>query len=90
MYLSFCFIAELLPSGLRFMNYGNLFFVLILLQVFKNYKISLVKNIILFAVPGFIFKILFTNIAQPILILSPTFWYGTFFGVILEGLNFKM
>lgn len=88
MYLSFCFIAESFPSGGRFMNYGYLFFVLILLQVFKNYKISLVKNIILFSLAGFIFQILFTNIMIPILILSPTFWYGTFFGIIIEGFNF--
>ncbi|MDC0086568.1 hypothetical protein OAI39_03945 [Polaribacter sp.] len=90
MFLSFCFIAESIPSGGRFMNFAYLFYVLFLLQLFNTYKILLVKKVILFSLPGFIFQILFTNVMLPVLILSPTFWYGTFFGVIIEGLNFQL
>lgn len=89
-FLSFCFIAESIPSGGRFMSFAYLLYVILLLQLYKTYKILLIKKLILFSLPVFIFDILFTNIMLPVLILSPTFWYGTFFGVIIEGLNFQL
>ena len=89
LFLSFSFVIESFPSGGRFMNIAYLFYFIYLVRLYSILKTRLVKRIILFALPAFIFEILFTNIMLPILILSPTFWYGTFFGALIEGLTFQ-
>lgn len=90
LFFSFAFIATSIPSGVRFLSIGYLFFTVFLVSIYRLHNGKLIKKIILLAIPGFIFNILFTNIMLPILILSPTFWYGTFFGIIIEGLNFQL
>jgi len=88
-YYSFCFIATSFPSGSRFLNIGHLFFVILLIKFYSYNKKKSLKKIILFALPVFSFSILFINFMLPLLILSPTFWYGNVFWIIIEGLNFS-
>lgn len=86
-FFSFAFIANSFPSGGRFMSFAFLFLVLFLIKCYNIYRKKDIKKIIFIALPVFSFKILFTNFMIPYLILSPTFWYGNIFWIIIEGLT---
>ena len=49
-----------------------------------------IRTLILYAIPVFSFNIAFTNFMLPLLILTPTFWYGNIFWIIIEGLGFHI
>lgn len=87
-FFSFAFLATSFPSGGRFMDLAYLFFILCLLKFYSIYRNKKIKNLILFAVLVFSFDIAFTNFMLPYLILTPTFWYGNLFWIIIEGLGF--
>tara|TARA_B100001146_G_scaffold224592_1_gene243075 strand:- start:484 stop:1722 length:1239 start_codon:yes stop_codon:yes gene_type:complete len=86
-FYTIAFIATSVPSGARFLNIAHLFMLLLLGKLYIVNKGLRIKKIILWALPVFSFNILFINILLPILILTPTFWYGNLFWIILEGLN---
>lgn len=85
---SFAFIANSFPSGGRFMAFAYLFFAVCLVKFYSIYKNKDIKKIIFIALPVFLFNIAFTNFMLPYLILTPTFWYGNIFWIIIEGLGF--
>lgn len=88
LFYSFAFIASSFPSGGRFMNIAHLFFILLLVKFYGVYKPKKIKKLIFWALPVFSFNIAFTNFMLPILILTPLFWYGNLFWIIIEGLDF--
>lgn len=87
-FYSFSFIATSIPSGGRFLNIAHLFFILLLVKFYSLYGTKHLKNLIIIAIPVFSFNIIFTNLVIPFLILSPTFFYGNVFWIIMEGLDF--
>lgn len=89
-FFSFSFIATSFPSGVRFLSFALLFFILYLSKFYDVYKNQKIKIIILCALPVFSFNIVFTNFMLPYLILTPTFWYGNLFWIIIEGLGFYL
>jgi hypothetical protein len=87
-FYTFAFIANSFPSGGRFMNIAHLFFIILLVKFYSSYQTKNIKIVISWALPVFSFNIAFTNFMLPLLILSPTFWYGNLFWIIIEGLDF--
>ena len=87
-FFSFAFIASSFPSGARFLSLALLFFVLYLGKFYSVDKNQKIKKLILWSLPVFSFNIAFTNFMLPLLILTPTFWYGNLFWIIIEGLGF--
>jgi hypothetical protein len=87
-FYSFAFIALSVPSGGRFMNIAHLFLLVLLVKVYVISKKRTYQNLILWSLPVFAFTILFTNFLLPVMILTPTFWYGNFFWIIIEGIDF--
>ncbi|MEY4835737.1 MAG: hypothetical protein RI980_1852 [Bacteroidota bacterium] len=87
-FYSFAFIATSFPSGARFLNIAHLFLMLLMVIMYVKYSNRNFKKIISWSLPVFSFNILFTNGMLSWLILTPTFWYGNFFWIIIEGLDF--
>jgi len=87
-FYSFAFIATSFPSGARFLNIAHLFLMLLMVIMYVKYSNRNFKKIISWSLPVFSFHILFTNGMVSWLILTPTFWYGNFFWIIIEGLDF--
>lgn len=87
-FYSFAFIAMSFPSGGRFMNIAHLFLIVLITKFYAIYRKKDIRNIILLALPAFSFNIAFMNGLFPFLILSPTFWYGNVFWIIIEGIDF--
>jgi hypothetical protein len=86
-FYSVAFIATSIPSGGRFLNIAHLFFFLLLVKFYVDFELKNIRTLIFIALPVFSFNILFTNGLLPIMIVSPTFWYGNVFWIISEGLN---
>ena len=89
-FYSFAFLATSFPSGVRFLNIAHLFFCLLLIKIYTIYQTKKYQSLILWALPVFSFNIIFTNIFLPVMILTPNFWYGNFFWIIIEGINFTL
>ena len=89
-FYSVALIASSIPSGGRFLNIGHLFMILLLGKFYAIYKAKDIRRLIAWALPVFSFNIAFINFMLPILILSPTFWYGNFFWIIIEGFDFHL
>lgn len=89
-FFSFAFLANSFPSGGRFMSFALLFFVLYVVKFYSVYKTKKIRKLILWAIPVFSFNILFTNFMLPLLILTPTFWYGNILWIIIEGIDFQI
>jgi hypothetical protein len=87
-FYSFGFIATSFPSGGRFLNIAHLFLMLLMVIMYAKYSNRNFQKIISWSLPVFSFNILFTNGMLSWLILTPTFWYGNFFWIIIEGLDF--
>lgn len=87
-FYAFAFIASSVPSGGRFLSIAHLFLFVLLVKVYVIYKKKTYQKIILLSLPVFAFSIAFTNFMLPFLILTPTFWYGNFFWIVIEGMNF--
>lgn len=89
-FYTFAYIALSFPSGERFMYIAHLFLFVYIAKIYVNYKSKTLKNIILFALLVYSFNIIFIVFFLPIMILSPTFWYGNFFWIVGEGIGFKL
>lgn len=87
-FYSFSFIALSIPSGGRFFNIAHLFLLVLLAMTYQINKQKQIKTIILLAIPVFSFNIAFISGMLPILILTPAFWYGNLFWIIMEGIGF--
>lgn len=87
-FYSFAFIATSFPSGARFLNIAHLFFMLLMLKLYVKYHTKNFQKIISWSLPVFSFNILFINFMLSWLVLTPTFWFGNFFWIIIEGLDF--
>lgn len=82
------FLASSLPSGARFLSIAHLFLILLLCKIYAVYNKNKMKKLIVWSLPVFSFNIAFTNFMLPFLILTPTFWYGNLFWIIIEGIGF--
>ncbi len=89
-FYSFSFILSSIPSGIRFFGIAHLFLVLLLVKIYGNHQVVNLKRLIVWALPVFSFDILFINVLLPILVLTPTFWYGNVFWIIIEGMDFYL
>lgn len=89
-FYAFAYVALSFPSGERFMYIAHLFLFVYIAKLYSNYKSRTLKNIILLAIPVYSFNIAFIVFFLPIMILSPTFWYGNFFWILGEGIGFKL
>jgi hypothetical protein len=87
-FYSFAFIATSFPSGARFLNIAHLFLMVLMLKLYVKTSTRYFQKIIGWSLPAFSFNILFTNGMLSWLILTPTFWFGNFFWIIIEGLDF--
>lgn len=87
-FYAFAFIATSFPSGARFLNIAHLFFIILVGKFYAIYQGKNLKTLILFSLPVFSFNIAFINGMLPLLILSPTFWYGNVFWILIEGWDF--
>lgn len=87
-FYSFAFIAISFPSGGRFMNIAHMFLFILMVKLYAVYKNEKMKKIIVLSLIPFSFSIAFTNGMLPLMILSPTFWYGNVFWIIYEGIGF--
>lgn len=88
-FYAFAFIASSIPSGGRFLNIAHLFLLVLMVKFYAIYKTKSYRKLILGSLSVFSFNIAFTNGMLPIMILTPTFWYGNFFWIIIEGIGFK-
>ncbi len=84
------FIAASIPSGGRFLSIAHLFMILLMGKFYAIYKEENMKRLIVWALPVFSFNIVFINGLLPILLLTPTFWYGNIFWIIIEGMDFYL
>lgn len=82
------FIVSSFPSGARFLNIAHLFFCVFLAKMYFVYEGKGLKRLIIWSLPVFSFSIAFINGLLPVMILTPTFWYGNFFWIIIEGIGF--
>lgn len=89
-FYSVAFIATSFPSGGRFMSIAHLFFLVLLGKFYGVYKERDIQNLILIALAVFAFNITFVNGILPLMILTPTFWYGNIFWIIIEGWGFNV
>lgn len=87
-FYSVAFLALSFPSGGRFLIIAHLFLFLFLGKFYAIYSSMKFKKLIIVSLLVFSFDIVFTNGLLPILILSPSFWYGNLFWIIIEGLDF--
>lgn len=89
-YYSIAFVATSFPSGGRFLVIAHLFLFLYMAKMYAVYKRRDFQKLILWSLPVFAFEILFINGFGPIRTLTPTFWYGNFFWIIIEGIGFSV
>lgn len=87
-FYSFAFIATSFPSGGRFLNIAHLFLMLLMVTIYVKDSTRNFIRLISWSLPVFSFNILFTNGMLSWLILTPTFWYGNFFWIVIEGIDF--
>ncbi|NMH25347.1 EpsG family protein [Flavobacterium solisilvae] len=87
-FYAFAFLASSVPSGSRFFDIAHLFLFVLLVKFYAIYKTKSYQNLILWSLPVFAFNIAFINGMLPLMILTPTFWYGNVFWIIIEGIDF--
>jgi len=87
LYYSFANLASTMPSGGRYMQIGHIFLFILICRLYRVHKSKKIRKLIIMSLLPFSFQIVFIDIAIPILILTPTFWYGGFVGVVLENLG---
>ncbi len=88
-YYAVALLATSIPSGARFLNIAHLFMFILLGKLYVIHKKKSMKRLIIWSLPAFSFTIAFTNFMLPILILSPTVWYGNLFWIFIEGMYFN-
>jgi len=86
--VSFSFIAISFPSGGRFMNLSNLFFILLFLKFYNLLEFKIIKRFILLGGLVFSFDTLFVNVLTPFLLVDIKFWIYNIFWIVLSGLDF--
>lgn len=89
-FYSVSFIATSFPSGGRFLSIGHMFLFILLGKFYAINKSRSIKRIIVFSLPVFSFGIIFYNIVLPLMLLTPTFWYGNIIWIIIEGIGFRL
>ena len=82
-------LATSIPSGGRFLSIAHLFMFILLGKLYAIHKKRSMKKLIVWSLPAFSFSIAFTNFMLPVLVLSPTVWYGNFFWIFIEGMYFN-
>lgn len=87
-FYSFALLAASFPSGVRFLNIAHLFLLVLFAKFYRIFRSRSFRHLIMWSLPVFAFHIAFINGMLPIMVLDPTFWYGNFFWIIIEGLNF--
>ena len=89
-FYSFTSIGLSFPSGIRFMNIAHLFLMILTSKFLIEFHYKKIKNLILMALPLFIFNILFINFLIPILILDFSFWFKNIFWNLISGIDFNL
>lgn len=88
-FYSFAFVISSFPSGGRFFSIAHLFLLVLLLRYLSYDTGTSYTRIIRWSMVVFLFNVLFINFLLPVLLLSPTIWYGNVFLIIIEGLEFN-
>jgi hypothetical protein len=89
-FYSFTSIGLSFPSGIRFMNIACLFLMILTSKFLIEFHYKKIKNLILMALPLFIFNILFINFLIPVLILDFSFWFKNIFWNLISGIDFNL
>lgn len=84
------YFASMFPSGSRFLAISNKFLFFVAAQMYSLAPVKSFKRWVLLLIPVYSFSIAFNLFLLPIMILSPTFWYGNLFWIIFEGIGFAM
>lgn len=89
-FYSVAYIASSFPSGGRFMSIAHMLLFILFAKFYNINKSKRMQRLILFSLPVFSFNVAFANLMLPLMILSPTFWYGNIFWILIEGTGFYM
>ena len=89
-FYSVAYIASSFPSGGRFMSIAHMLLFVLFAKFYNINKSKRMQRLILLSLPVFSFSVAFTNLMLPLMILSPTFWYGNIFWILIEGTGFYM
>ena len=84
------YFASMFPSGARFLTISNKFLFFTAAQIYGLAPLKSFKKWILLSIPVYSFTIAFNYFLLPIMLLSPTFWYGNLFWILFEGIGFTM
>ena len=89
-FISFGYIATVIPSGGRFQIVAYLAAVLLFLRVYVKSPSIQLQKMILWGLPAFAFNILFVIGYIGYTVVSSTVWYGNLLWIIYEGIGFKV
>ena len=89
-FISFGYIATVIPSGGRFLIIAYLAAVLLFLRVYVKSPSIQLQKMILWGLPAFAFNILFVIGYIGYTVVSSTVWYGNLLWIIYEGIGFKV
>lgn len=88
-FLSFSFVASVIPSGSRFVAVGFLFTLLFIARLYFLFPTDEMKKFVLWSLPVFSFGILFGIGYLSISLVSSTIWYGNLPWIIWEGIGYE-
>ena len=89
-FISFGFIAKVIPSGGRFQTIAYMAALLLFLRIYAKRPSVSLQKLTLWGVPVFSFSILFGIFFLGVLLTSSTIWYGNLVWLIIEGIGFKV
>lgn len=89
-FVSFGFIATIIPSGGRFQIIAYMLSLLLLLRVYVKSPSRKMQRLILWGIPVFSFNVLFGIGYIGYAVVSETVWYGNLLWIIYEGLGFEI
>lgn len=89
-FMSFGYIATVIPSGGRFQFISYLATILLLLRIYVKFPSIQLQKIILWGFLAFAFNIFFIIGYIGYTVVSSTVWFGNLFWIINEGLGFEV
>ena len=89
-FISFGFIATVIPSGGRFLTIAYLVALFLLLKIYVKFRSSQLQTLIKWGIPIFSFKIFFGIIYLSYSLVSSTLWFGNLFWILYEGIGFEV
>jgi hypothetical protein len=82
LFMSFGFIASSVPSGIRFLSIGYMFFYYLFFQIFNRNRFKQFEKFIFFMPLVYSFRILYAIVFLSISLTDSVIWYGNFFWIL--------